>query len=270
MKRTVEESETHSQDAVRGEGVVVAYGRDTALAASDFRVPEGSVTSLIGPNGSGKSTLLHAVAGLVEPGRGRITVLGRPPAEVHHRVALVFQSAKVNEAMPVTVGEAVTMGRFARRGPFGRLHRADRAAVERAMERLGILELRHRHLRELSGGERQRVFVAQGLAQEADLLMLDEPLTGLDIPSHERIDAVIEEEHRAGRTVMITTHDIAEARRCEHVMLLAGHVVAEGPPGDVLSPERLAEAYGAQLLHVEEHAPLVDDAGHLPADDRLR
>jgi manganese transport system ATP-binding protein len=245
--------------AVEARGLVVAYGDRVALGPSDVDVPAGAVTTMLGPNGSGKSTLLHAIAGLVEPAGGTLRVLGTTPEAARPRVAYVFQSAMVNEALPVTVREVVTMGRYARLGAFGRLGRIDRAAVTTAMERVDVVELAGRHLRELSGGQRQAVFVAQGLAQEADLLLLDEPITGLDIPAHERIDLVIEEERARGTTVLLTTHDLAEAARGDHVLLLGGRVVAQGPPGDVLSAARLAEAYGAALLH---GGTLADDPHH--------
>lgn len=249
--------------AVVGRGVVVAYDGTVALQGSDFVVPTGSVTSVIGPNGSGKSTVLNAIAGLAPPSRGSLEVLGGCPDDRHDRVAYVLQATRMNERLPVTVREVVAMGRYAQRGMFQRLSRDDRVAVEEAMERLQIADLAHRHLRELSGGQRQRVFVAQGLVQRADLLLLDEPLTGLDIPSHERIDHVIEEERDRGATLVVTTHDVAEAGRTDHVLLMGGRVLREGPPGDVLTDEGLSEAYGAQLLHV--HEPMaVDDPYHTP------
>lgn len=250
--------------AVVGRGVVVVYDGTVGLQESDFVVPAGSVTSVIGPNGSGKSTVLNAIAGLATPRRGSLEVLGGRPEDRHDRVAYVLQATRMNERLPVTVHEVVAMGRYARRGMFHRLSRDDRVAVDEAMERLHIGDLAQRHLRELSGGQRQRVFVAQGLVQQAELLLLDEPLTGLDIPSHERIDEVIEDEQARGATLVVTTHDVAEARRSDHVLLMGGRVLREGPPGDVLTDEALVEAYGAQLLHV--HEPMVvDDPHHTPA-----
>lgn len=244
-----------------GRGLVLKRGGRVALTESDFAAPAGAVTSLIGPNGSGKTTLLHAVAGLVEPAGGSIEVFGGPPARSRDRIAYVLQSTAVNDTVPVTVAEVVAMGRYPRRGWFRRLRRDDRTAAEEALDRLAIADLRHRHLRELSGGQRQRVFVAQALAQDADLLLLDEPVTALDLVSHEAIDAVVEEEAERGRTVILTTHDVSEAQRADHVLLLGGRVVAEGAADDVLTEEMLVTAYGAQLLHVHSSLP-VDDPHH--------
>jgi manganese transport system ATP-binding protein len=161
----------------------------------------------------------------------------------------------------VTVREVVAMGRFASLGLLGRFGAADRKAVAAAMERLGLTPLAERHLHELSGGQRQRVFVAQGLAQDRDMLLLDEPMTALDGPSAMAINAAITEERRSGRAVVVTTHDLAEAAQADHVILLSRRVVAEGPPGDVLRGPLLSEAYMTQIVEVDGRL-LFDDPAH--------
>jgi manganese transport system ATP-binding protein len=242
-------------------GASFRYGAAPALEEASFTIPEGAITTLIGPNGSGKSTLLHAIAGLMSPVTGTITVTeGR-------RIAYVLQATKVNEALPVTVREVVAMGRYATAGPYRRLGAADRAAVDTALERMRITNLARRHLRELSGGQRQRVFVAQGIAQDHDLLLLDEPLTGLDLVSARAIDDVLHEEQQAGRTIVITSHALNEAAAGDWVILLAGRVVASGPPQQVLTRENLAAAYGSILLHEGERFVLEDPA-HRPVPGR--
>jgi manganese transport system ATP-binding protein len=241
--------------------LVLAYGERVALTASDFEIPVGGLTALIGPNGSGKTTILNAIAGLIEPASGRLAVLAGP-----HRpaaIAYVLQSTAVNEAMPVTVREVVGMGRYGSLGPFRRFTAGDRALCSAAMERLAITELASRHLDELSGGQRQRVFVAQGLAQAADLVLLDEPTTGLDLPSTDRIHTAIEEERRRGVTVVLTTHELADAAAADWVLLLAGRVVAAGPPDEVLVAARLSQAYGVSFV-TEGGRTIIDDAGHRP------
>jgi manganese transport system ATP-binding protein len=180
----------------------------------------------------------------------------------------VLQATKVNEALPITVREVVAMGRYATAGSYGRLRHTDRAAVTEAMERAGITDLADRHLHDLSGGQRQRVFVAQGLAQDHDLLLLDEPMTGLDLPSARAIDEVIHDEKARGCTTVISTHDLAEAQVADHVLLLSGRVVAGGPPGDVLNHANLTEAYGASLLHIDGKGWLIDDPAHRPTAAR--
>jgi manganese transport system ATP-binding protein len=254
--------------AAVAEDVTLAYGTHVALAVSSFCLPAGTVTAVIGPNGSGKSTVLNALAGLLEPVAGRLEVLGTTPDRARRKVAYVLQTTKINEALPVTVREVVAMGRYATRGSFGRLEDEDRRAVEAAMERLEITGLARRHVRELSGGERQRVFVAQGLAQDRDLLLLDEPLTGLDLISGQAISSVITEERAVGRTVVMSTHSLGEAGGADHVLLLDRRVVVEGPPEEVLTIDWLSEAYGPRVVRLEGTRIFVDDAAHEPAARR--
>lgn len=248
--------------AVTATGLVVGYGNRIALAESSFDIPAGRVTAVIGPNGSGKSTVLNVIAGLVTPRAGSITIQGGD------RIAYVLQSTKVNEALPISVREVVMMGRYAEAGNSRRMTTADRQAVEDAMERTGITSLSSRRLQELSGGQRQRVFVAQGLAQDHDILLLDEPLTGIDLPTARQIDDVIHDERLRGCTVVMTTHDLSEARAADHVLLLASRVVAAGPPAEVLTAGHLAEAYGPSFLHVDEERVFIDDPAHAPVPGR--
>lgn len=239
--------------------LVLAYGARVVMAEASFEIPAGGVTALIGPNGSGKSTLLNALAGQLEPRSGRLEVAAwsRPGG-----VAYVLQSTKVSDQLPLTVRETVTMGRYALTGPFRRLRAADRAAVDAALEAMGIADLASRQLRELSGGQRQRALVAQGLAQEADVLLLDEPITGLDVVSRQHIVRAIADQVAAGRTVVVSTHDLGDAAEADHLLLLAGRVVASGPPAEVLTDEHLAAAYGGHLLRFGESTLVVDDHPH--------
>lgn len=249
--------------AVHAKGVTLSYGTTVALAASDFEIPAGSSTAVIGPNGSGKSTLLNAIAGLIHPTAGTIEV------DVSRgRIAYVMQATKVNENLPVTVREVVSMARYATAGAYRRLGTHDREAIEKAMDRLEISDLGSQHLHDLSGGQRQRVFVAQGLAQDHDILLLDEPLTGIDLTTAQAIDRVIHTETEEGCTVIMTTHDLSEARSAEYVLMLAGRVVAAGLPRDVLTEDNLVEAYGPSLLHVEKGRVFVDDPAHSPVSGR--
>jgi ABC-type Mn2+/Zn2+ transport system ATPase subunit len=245
--------------------LLLAYGTRAALSDATFELPVGGSVALIGPNGSGKSTLLRALAGLVTPRSGRLDV---PARDRRGAVALVLQTTDVDRTLPVTVRETVTMARYAVRGPFARLRSDDRAAVDAALDRMGVADLSGRQLHELSGGQRQRVLVAQGLAQQAELLLLDEPVTGLDVVSRELILDAVAAEREAGRTVVVSTHDLDDARRADTVMLLANRIVAYGPPDEVLSDGPLTAAYGGRVLRVPEGVMVMDDPCHGHGDHR--
>ena len=232
-------------------GLVLGYGSNVAVAASDVEIPHRMVTAIIGPNGSGKSTLLHSLAGVVQPLAGSLTVLGSPAGSRTNRTKLsyVMQTLAFPQGTPITVREVVAMGLYPKLGWFGRPSAADKARVAKAMDRLDVTRLAKRHLDELSGGQRQRVYVAQGVAQKHEALLLDEPLTGLDLVSARTIDELIHSERDHHHAVVLTTHDLDEARAADWVVLMSGRVVAYGPPEQVLTRANLEEAYGLGSLH---------------------
>lgn len=245
--------------AVRARDVVLTRGTHQVLASATFEIPPSAITAFIGPNGAGKTTLLHAIAGLLPPRSGRLEV---PASARRGGVAYVLQGTQVNSHLPVTVRETVTMGRYTRTGLMGRLRRPDVEAVDRAMEAVGIVDLARRPLHDLSGGQRQRAFVAQGLAQKADVLLLDEPVTGLDLVSRQHILDAVAAERDAGHAVVISTHDLGDAGRADHLLLLAGRIVASGPPDAVLTDDHLIAAYGGHLLRVGGNTLIIDDHAH--------
>ena len=238
--------------AIKIADVRVSRSGKEVLRVEHLAIPRG-VTALVGSNGSGKSTLLHAIA-CVLPFEGNIKVNGD--------VAYVLQTQHASEHLLVTAREVVALGRAAQRGPFGRLRADDRVAIDRAMDRLDIADLAKSHLAEMSGGQRQRVFIAQGLAQEADILLLDEPVAGLDIVSIRQIRQIIEEERAAGRAVVVATHDLDEAARADHVVLVKGRVVSSGPPAEALTPKHLVAAYGGRVLQLGDEVVAIDDGVH--------
>jgi ABC-type Mn2+/Zn2+ transport system ATPase subunit len=257
----VAHTDTRPAAAVACRGLTVTYGGHTAVRDLDLTVPAGQVTAVIGPNGSGKSTLLGAMSGLIEPSAGVVELFGRRATDGRRRVAHVLQTTSANAAIPLTVLETVRMGAYGRHGWFGRITGADREAVEAAIDRLHVRDLASRQLVELSGGQRQRAYVAQGLAQGADLLLLDEPITGLDLVTQEVIADVVTSEAAAGRTVILTTHDVGTAGLADRVVLLNTGLVACGTPEQVLRPDVLAKAYG-EHAHVLGDGTLVLDESH--------
>ena len=218
----------------------------------DLRLGVGECVVVVGPNGAGKTTLLRVVAGLLEPSRGELfweeipyADLGRK--ELARRIAYVPQSRPLQ--VPLRVEQLVLLGRYPYLSPFRWApSRKDFAAVARAMDLAGVADLRQRWLEELSGGERQSAYIAAALAQEAEVLILDEPTTHLD-PRHQRqIAALVLKLNRdQGLGVVLATHDLNFASLLAHrvVALRQGRVVGEGPPGDLLQPEKLAEVFDA-------------------------
>ena len=247
-----------TEPAIEAADLTVRRGGRPALRIDSLTVPGGTTVALVGPNGSGKSTFLHAVAGLVEH-TGRLQVLGRPASDRAAPLAYVLQAHDISPTLPITVREAVSTALPRRVGADGR--RARRDAIDAALDRVELLDLADRRLRELSGGQRQRVLSAQGLLQPHELLLLDEPTAGLDLASMATVDRVVHEEHAAGRTIVVATHDLGDAADAELVVLLAGRVVAAGPPAEVLTAEHLAEAYRGRLLTLGGTV-VIDDGAH--------
>ncbi|MFC9894196.1 zinc ABC transporter ATP-binding protein AztA [Nocardia sp. NPDC127579] len=214
----------HTATAVRLHAVSAGYAGTPVLHEVTATIPRGQVTAVVGPNGSGKSTLLGILAGILEPLSGAVhtTVPGRP--------ALVVQHTAVPTTLPLTVRETVAMGRWSVRGPWRRLTRADRDLVAGCMDRVGVTDLAARRLDTLSGGQRQRALLAQALAQESRLLLLDEPASGLDSDAQETISRCLTELAADGVTVVQATHDPEEARRADHCLALRdGRLILERP-----------------------------------------
>jgi ABC-type Mn2+/Zn2+ transport system ATPase subunit len=237
---------------------VLRGGRE-ALVVDELRITPG-VTTLIGPNGSGKSTMLHLIAGLLPAATGTVRFDGAERSS--RRVAYVLQTQPATAHLLITAREVVALALAADRGPFRRLRPQDQARIDEAMERVEIADLGRRHLAELSGGQRQRVFVAQGLAQQSRVLLLDEPTAGLDLPSTQAIERVVAAERAAGRTVVVASHDLDEAARSDAVVLLNKTVVVAGHPAEALRSGALRRAYGGRVLDLGEDVIAVDDGVH--------
>jgi manganese transport system ATP-binding protein len=227
--------------------LTVHYGDVTALESVDLTVPAGTACGLIGANGSGKSTLFKAVIGLVRPTAGTVAVLGGSPDAARRRgeIAYVPQADDLDPSFPVDVVDVVLMGRYHRMGWTRRPSRADRVAVADALERVGLSGLADRQIGRLSGGQRQRVLLARALAQEARLLLLDEPFTGVDLASEAAVTAVLRDLVADGCSLVVSTHDLAALPAlCEQAVLLQRRVLAHGPTAQVLTADNLARTFG--------------------------
>jgi ABC-type Mn2+/Zn2+ transport system ATPase subunit len=186
--------------------VTIAYGDRVVLSHVDADIPRSQVVSLVGPNGAGKSTLLKSIAGLMPLASGDITLFDAPIERMRRHVAYVPQREDVDWSFPVSVRDVVTMGRYPRRGWFHRTNADDERIVTHAMAHLGIAGLARRQIRELSGGQQRRAFIARAIAQEADVILLDEPMTGIDAETHDRILELFDEWKAEGKVVLYATH----------------------------------------------------------------
>jgi ABC-type Mn2+/Zn2+ transport system ATPase subunit len=230
--------------ALTARGLSVSFGAAAALDDVSVEVPAGSRVAVLGPNGGGKSTLFGAAVGLIEPSRGSIELHSR-------RVAFVPQRLDLDQTFPVTVGDVVRMGRYGDLGWFRRPGPRDRALVADALAALGIESLAPRRFGSLSGGERQRALLAQAVAQDADVVLLDEPLTGVDVPTQDSIRALLGRWHDAGRTVIVATHDLHSATRdYDLVLCLNRRAVAFGPAASTCTEDVLYETFAGRIVRV--------------------
>ena len=233
--------------------VTVTYRNGhTALREASFAIPRGTITGLVGVNGAGKSTLFKATMGFVPVARGEIRILGQPVRDALKRnlVAYVPQSEEVDWAFPVVVEDVVMMGRYGHMGFFRRPRAADRAAVTEALERVGMEGFRRRQIGELSGGQRKRVFLARALAQEGQVILLDEPFTGVDARTEEQIVALLRALRDEGRVILVSTHNLGSVPEfCDRTILVKGTVLAVGPTDEVFTRRNLERAFGGVLRH---------------------
>jgi len=243
---------------IQAKNLNIGYSNEVLVANISFELGQGQAIALIGTNGSGKSTLLKTIVGLLPPLGGQISVFGMPPGNNHYRIAYLGQFHHSGFVLPIRAIDVVRMGRFPIHGLWKRMSKQDDEIVLSALRAMGIEKLADSPLRSLSGGQQQRTYLAQVLAHQADLLVLDEPTAGLDAGGRELYLHAINDELCRGASIVMATHDIQEeAALCHQVMLLARRVVAIGAPQQVLTPEALLETFGVvvtgeERLHVLE------------------
>jgi manganese/iron transport system ATP-binding protein len=216
-------------------------------------VSRGRICALVGTNGAGKSTLFKAIMGFVTPAAGRVLIEGGPVAQAQKRGRLAYmpQAEEVDWSFPVSVQDVVMMGRYGYMNILRRPRQADRDAVAQSLERVGMAEFRNRQISELSGGQRKRAFLARILAQNAQIMLLDEPFTGIDARTEEAIIGLLGELRDEGRTIVICTHDLASIESfCDEVALINRTVLAYGPLETTFTPENIARAYGGVFNHL--------------------
>jgi ABC-type Mn2+/Zn2+ transport system ATPase subunit len=240
-----------AREAVAVAGLVVRYGAVVALDGIDLSVSTGEALGIVGPNGAGKSTILKTVAGLLTPARGEVRVFGKHPRDLRPgSIAYVPQVEAVDWSFPASVRDIVAMGRFPKLRPLQPFGKHDRAVVDEALAALRLGDLRDRHIAALSGGQQQRTFVARALAQEPDLLLLDEPTTGVDAATEEALRVVVRDLVARGMPVMMTTHDLDRAAEWFDVLAVVDRRIL-----DIGDPRKVLESgtYAAIREHTHVH-----------------
>ncbi|MEO9297297.1 manganese/iron ABC transporter ATP-binding protein [Devosia alba] len=244
--------------------ITVAYRNGTtAIRQASFTIPRGSITALVGVNGSGKSTLFKAIMGFVPLAGGTVDILGLPGRQAlkQNLVAYVPQSEDVDWNFPVLVEDVVMMGRYGHMGMLRRPKPDDHAMVTQALQRVNLLEFRHRQIGELSGGQKKRVFLARALAQQSEVILLDEPFTGVDVQTEDAIVALLRDLRDEGKVMLVSTHNLGSVPEfCDRTVLVKGTVLASGPTSEIFTREWLEVTFGGALRHfVLAGAGLHDD-----------
>lgn len=235
------------------ENLHVSYRGVKALDGLDLTVPAGQKTCIVGPNGSGKSTTLKAALGLVEPTHGKIRFFDQRVDAVRKRIAYVPQRSATDWDFPINVFDTVLLGTYPHLRLFQRPGAIEREIARRALLRVDMEAFANRQIADLSGGQQQRVFIARALAQQADILLLDEPLMGIDAASEANIIEILTELCEAGKTVVMVHHDLSNIQHYfDHMIMINQHLIAQGSIHDVLTAQNLTKTFGANLLGLTE------------------
>ncbi|GAB4575571.1 MAG: metal ABC transporter ATP-binding protein [Anaerolineae bacterium] len=241
-------------------------GAHSAINRISFTVQPGESVAVLGPNGAGKSTLFKAIVGLIPHTTGYISLYGEPCADSHRMIGYVPQQDAIDWRFPVTVRDVVMMGRARHIGWLRWPGRKDWQIVDALLDRVGMRPFRDRQIGQLSGGQRRRVFIARALAQETNVLLLDEPLSGVDVAAGEEIMAVLDVLHQEGVTIILATHDMSmAATRFDRLLLVNREVIAFGPADEVLTADNLSRAYEGQVGIIQHNGQtllVVDEHGH--------
>lgn len=239
------------------EGLSVNYEKTPVLWDVNFGLPEGKLVAIVGPNGAGKSTLLKSLLGLLTPLSGNVKFFGHSLSAVRRQVAYVPQRESVDWDFPITVFDLVLMGRYGRQGLFKRPSKQDRLDVMTYLEKVGLESFAKRQISQLSGGQQQRAFLARALIQEADIYLMDEPFTGIDITSTKTIIEIMQSLRDAGKTLLVVHHDLTSVEKIfDWCVLLNKCLVGCGPVASTFTPELIDKTYGKQTVLFDEAAKL--------------
>ena len=234
--------------SIEVENLTVSYGPVPALLDISLAIPEGKLVGVIGPNGSGKSTFIKSLLGFVKQDVGEVRILGQESSQAKGKLAYVPQRGAVDWDFPVTVKEVASMGRYGKRRWWQDLTRQDYRLAEEALQKVRMSEFQNRQIGQLSGGQQQRVFMARALAQNAEILLLDEPFSGVDAATEQAILEVLQESRQQGKTVVVVHHDLSTAAEYfDLLILLKQRLFAFGPPEQVLDPKLLCDVYEGNM-----------------------
>ncbi len=238
------------QPAIEVRNLSISYFGTSAVTDVSFRAAPGTMTAIVGPNGAGKSTLLKGILKLIEPDAGDVTIFGRPVGAVRRQIAYVPQRGDVDWNFPINALDTALLGTYPRLGVFRRPGKHERAIARDSLDKVGMSEYALQQIGALSGGQQQRVFLARALAQQADIILLDEPFVGVDATSERLIVQILHELRDAGASILVVHHDLVTATDYyDHALLLNRRLLAHGPVDEVLTPDRLAEAYQPITAH---------------------
>ncbi len=234
--------------AIQVSNLTVSYGPVPALLDVSLEIPQGKLVGVIGPNGSGKSTLIKSILGFVKPDVGSVKLFGQEAAKAKGRVAYVPQRGAVDWDFPITVREVALMGRYGTKRWWQDMSKSDYALADRSLSQVRMSDLANRQIGQLSGGQQQRVFMARALAQDADILLLDEPFAGVDAATERAMLSVLTDAKQKGKTMVVVHHDLETAAEYfDLLILLKQRLFAFGPPDQVLDPQLLSEVYEGKL-----------------------
>ncbi len=265
MPQARSDSDTVIAPSINVDELTVRYNNGvTAVDAASFRLGAGTICALVGINGSGKSTLFKTLMGFLKPAKGAVSICGLPVRTALKRglVAYVPQAEEVDWSFPVLVNDVVMMGRYGHMGLLRIAGRADREAAEQALARVNMLDFRRRQIGELSGGQRKRVFLARALAQGGQVILLDEPFTGVDVKTEDQIVGLMRELRAEGRLMLVSTHNLGSIPEfCDQVVIINKRILAAGPTETTFTQDNLQLAFSGALRHFRlEGAALHDDA----------
>ncbi len=238
--------------ALEVSGVTVSYHEKPVLRNVNFKIAGGQLVAVVGPNGAGKSTLLKTVLGLIKPTAGSVTVTGKPLSANRLSIAYVPQTESVDWDFPITVNEVVMMGRYGRLGYLGWPGKRDREIVKECLQTVAMEDFGNRHIRQLSGGQQKRVFLARALAQQSEILLLDEPMAGVDARTEKAIFQLMRKFSDDGRTLIVVHHDLEALELFDSVLLLNQSIIAHGPVSETATVENLRKTYGGQARFLDE------------------